>query len=59
MSRSSGVIPPRFYAGTATGSWEVNGKLQRDRQAPTAHPSDNTSACSNTVIVAFSCLSGG
>ena len=25
----------------------------------TAHPSDNNSACSNTVCVAFSCLSGG
>ena len=59
MRRSSGVTPPRFYAGTATGSWGVNGKLQRTRQASTAHPSDNTSACSNTVWVALSCLSGG
>ena len=25
----------------------------------TAQPADNTSACSNTVCVAFSCLSGG
>ena len=24
-----------------------------------AHPSDSTSACSHTVHVAFSCLSGG
>ena len=24
-----------------------------------AHPADNTSACSSTVRVAFSCLSGG
>ena len=27
--------------------------------AATAHPSDKTSACSNTVCVAFSCISGG
>jgi hypothetical protein len=25
----------------------------------TAHPSDSTAACSNTVCVAFSCLSYG
>lgn len=33
--------------------------LKRCRAYASAHASDNASACSSTVCVAFSCLSGG
>ena len=32
---------------------------RKDLRTQTAQPADSTSACSNTVWVAFSCLSGG
>ena len=52
-------MPPR---GRAVGLPPPSARnVQRTKRpyAATAHPSDKTSACSNTVFVACSCLSGG
>ena len=58
-------LEPEDAAAPDRGCWRASCDLSRTHAQPAeaaqaaAQPSDSTSACSNTVSVAFSCLSGG
>ena len=59
-----GRLRPRIYTVDYRGGSEIGTReTEWTRMIPlsihVAHPADNTSACSSTVRVAFSCLSGG
>ena len=53
--RSVEVVSSRAHGGRFTAAW----RMHPHGTHATAHSSDSSAACSSTVFVACSCLSGG